>query len=193
MSRTNIQAKWDRIYSCPPESEPEPSAVLADNAHLLPSGGDALDLACGLGGNALFLARLGFQVSAWDISPVAVEGLAARALRLGLQVEAQARDVENEPFPGEAFDVVVVSRFLSRPLARSILASLKPGGLLFYQTYSRDKPSPQGPNNPDYLLAENELLTMFGGMRVLVYREEGKVGDLSLGRRDEAYFVGRKR
>jgi len=193
VSAEAVRAKWDRIYSSPPDSEPGPSAVLADNAHLLPPGGDALDLACGLGGNALFLARRGFKASAWDISPVAVEGLAARAWRLGLAIEAQARDVEAEPFPAEAFDVVVVSRFLSRPLARPILASLKPGGLLFYQTYCRDKPGPQGPANPDYLLAENELLTMFGGMRVLVYREEGKVGDLSLGRRDEAYFVGRKR
>jgi SAM-dependent methyltransferase len=187
------RAKWDRIYSGLLASAPEPAAVLAENAHLLPPSGDALDLACGLGGNALLLARLGFKVSAWDVSKVAVDALAARAARLGLGIAAQARDVEAEPFPVAAFDVVVASRFLARPLARPILDSLKPQGLLFYQTYTRDKPGPQGPGNPDYLLAENELLRLFAGLRVLVYREEGRVGDLSIGRRDEAYFVGRKR
>ncbi len=195
MLTTSIQAKWDRIYSSLPESESEsePSAVLAENAHLLPPGGDALDLACGLGGNALFLARRGFKARAWDISTVAVNVLTSRALSLGLDIDAQARDVETEPFPVEAFDVIVVSRFLVRPLARPILHSLKPGGLLFYQTYVRDKPNPQGPSNPDYLLAENELLSLFTGMRLLVYREEGRIGNLGIGRRDEVHFVGRKR
>lgn len=191
MAAETAQAKWDRIYAGLADSEPAPAAVLAENAHLLPPAGHALDLACGLGGNALFLARRGFRVAAWDISPQAVARL--RALAQGLALDAQVRDVEAEPLPAAAFDVVVVSRFLCRGLAESILASLKPGGLLFYQTYSLDKPSPQGPSNPDYLLHENELLRMFHGMRVLVYREEGRVGDLGLGRRDEAYFVGLKK
>ena len=191
--KTNMQTKWDRIYAGSPASEPEPAAVLAGNAHLLPPAGRALDLACGLGGNALFLARRGFAVSAWDISPVAIARLAAQAARLGLAIDAQTRDVESEPFPLAAFEVAVASRFLARALARPIMDSLKPGGLLFYQTFVRDKPGAQGPANPDYLLAENELLALFAGMRLLVYREEGRVGDLSLGRRDEAYFVGRRR
>ena len=221
MAADAVREKWDRIYAqsaggadsvgaspvgAAPrgesedpiaagflDSEPAPAEVLSENAHLLPSTGKALDLACGLGGNALFLARRGFSVSAWDISSVAIDALSARALGLGLNLAAQARDVESEPFPRQAFNVVVVSRFLARPLARPIFDSLKPGGLLFYQTYIRDKPNPQGPGNPDYLLAENELLTLFKGMRVLAYREEGRVGDLSLGRREEAYFVGQKR
>jgi len=193
MPTDTARAKWDRIYAGLLESEPEPAFVLAENAHLLPPAGEALDLACGLGGNALFLARRGFGVAAWDLSPVAVAALASRASRLGLSIDAQARDVEAEPFPVGMFDVVVVSRFLARPLARPIVDSLKPGGLLFYQTYTRDKPGPQGPSNPDYLLAESELLNLFKGMRLLVYREEGSVGDLGAGQRGEAYFVGRKR
>jgi len=166
---------------------------LAENTHLLPPAGDALDLACGLGGNALFLARRGFRVSAWDISPAAIARLAALAGLLGLKIEAQARDVEAGPFPREAFDVVAVSRFLARPLAGPICDSLRPGGLLFYQTFVRGKLDPCGPGNPDYLLAENELLELFDGLRVLFYREEGLVGDLSAGNRNEAYFVGQKR
>lgn len=193
MSKTSLQTKWDQIYSDRPDPEPLPAVVLSENAHLLPRSGDALDLACGLGGNALFLAQKGFKVTAWDISPVAIHALAGRAASSTLNLEAQVRDVEAELFPVQGFDVVVVSRFLSRPLARPILDCLKPSGLLFYQTYVIDKPGSQGPSNPAYLLAENELLTLFAGMRLLAYREEGRVGDLNLGRRDEAYFVGRKR
>jgi len=193
MSTEAARDKWDRAYSDASEHELEPAEVLAENAHLLPPTGQALDLACGLGGNALFLARHGFKVSAWDISSVAIARLADLAGRLGLEINAQVRDVETMPFPREAFDVVTVSRFLARPLAGPIYDSLRPGGLVFYQTFVRDKPDPQGPSNPDNLLAENELLQLFGGLRVLFYREEGLVGDLTAGSRNEAYFVGQKR
>jgi tellurite methyltransferase len=192
MSAWASREKWDRIHAVAPDEEPAPAAVLRENAHLLPIGGDALDLACGSGGNALFLARLGFRVSAWDISPVAIGRLAGRAERGGLALKATVRDVESVPFPRESFTVITVSRFLARPLAGAILDSLRPGGLLFYQTYVREKPSPKGPGNPDYLLRINELLDMFRAMRVLVYREEGRVGDLSAGNRDEASLVGQK-
>ena len=131
MSADTVREKWDRIYSATTEDEPEAAEVLCKNAHLLPPSGDALDLACGLGGNALFLAHRGFRVSAWDISPLAVARLSTLAARSGLKVEAQARDVEAEPFPQAAFDVVVVSRFLARPLAGPIGASLRPGGCCF--------------------------------------------------------------
>ena len=193
MSAEATREKWDRAYSGSSEHKPEPAEVLAENAHMLPAKGQALDLACGLGGNALFLARRGFKVSAWDISPVAIAHLVALAGRLGLEIDAQVRDVETMPFPREAFDVVIVSHFLARPLAGPICDSLRPGGLLFYQTFVRDKPAQLGPSNPDYLLAENELLQLFGGLRVLFYREEGLVGDLTAGSRNEAYYVGQKR
>ena len=74
-----------------------------------------------------------------------------------------------------------------------MIESLKPGGLLFYQTYLREKLNPAGPRNPEYLLGDNELLSLFGALRVLFYREEGRVGDLTVGDRNEASFIGQKR
>ena len=64
---------------------------------------------------------------------------------------------------------------------------------MFYQTFIQDKPADLGPNNPDYLLAENELLQLFSGIRILVYREEGQVGHVTQGFRGEAMLVGQKR
>jgi tellurite methyltransferase len=193
MSAGAMREKWDHIYAADTEEEPAPAAVLRENAHLLPLGGNALDLACGRGGNALFLARRGFRVSAWDISPVAIGRLAGWAERSGLALEAAVRDVESVPFPRETFTVITVSRFLARSLTGAILDSLAPGGLLFYQTFVREKLSTKGPGNPEYLLRVNELLDLFREMRILVYREEGRAGDLSAGNRDEASLVGKKR
>ncbi|WP_246598886.1 class I SAM-dependent methyltransferase [Methylogaea oryzae] len=165
---------------------------MVDNAHLLPPSGRALDLACGLGGNALLLARLGLRVHAWDISPVAVERLRLAAAEPGLAIDAEVRDAENAPWPQAFFDVIVVSRFLCRPLAGPIAAALKPGGLLFYQTFVGDKAEGIGPSNPDYLLERNELLRLFAGLRVIAYREEGLVGDMGRGFRNEAMLVAQQ-
>lgn len=188
----SVQEKWDGIYRTAAEQVPEACWVLAENAHLLPAGGSALDLACGLGGNALFLAGLGFSTHAWDLSPMAIARLQAAAGRLGLTVAAAVRDVERSEFPRTAFDVIVVSHFLARPLAGSIMAALKPGGLLFYQTFTEEKISENGPSNADFLLAVNELPALFGGLRLVFYREEGRIGDISRGKRNLAYYIGQK-
>jgi SAM-dependent methyltransferase len=186
-----LQAKWNAAYGSV-DRQPEPARVLTANAHLLPAAGTALDLACGLGGNALFLARRGLQVTAWDFSEVAIERLHQQARSLGLALTAELRDVEREELPEAAFDVIVVSRFLTRRLADAIVAALRPGGLLYYQTYTRAKLTESGPNNLDYLLEDNELLRLFAALRLRYYREDDRCGDLAQGLRDEAYYVGCK-
>jgi SAM-dependent methyltransferase len=163
--------------------------VLSGNAHLLPGTGQALDLACGRGGNALFLAGRGLETTAWDISGEAIAALAEEARRRGLPVRAEERDVVAAPPPPAAFDVIVVSYFLERALAPAITAALRPGGLLFYQTWIEEAVSGRGPRNPAYRLARNELLRLFAPLDVLVYREEGRTGEAGRGFRDEAMLV----
>lgn len=151
-----------------------------------------MEVACGLGGNALLLARHGLRVQAWDLSSLAIERLRQAAGEQGLPLAAEVRDVERTVWPVAAFDVVVVSRFLCRALAGPIMAALKPGGLLFYQTFIRAKAEGVGPSNPEYLLEPNELLRLFTALTVLAYREEGLLGDTSQGFRNEAMLVARK-
>jgi 2-polyprenyl-3-methyl-5-hydroxy-6-metoxy-1,4-benzoquinol methylase len=166
--------------------------VLTQNAHLLPATGCALDLACGLGANALFMAQRGLSVSAWDISPVAIDRLRQVAAQHHLSLQLEVRDVMSQPPALEQFDVIVVTRFLERQLASPLMEALKPGGLLFYQTFITDKVSDRGPDHCAYRLARNELLTLFSWLRILVYREEGLVGTVQQGFRDEALLVGQK-
>ena len=167
--------------------------MLAENAHLLPRRGRALDLACGLGGNALFLAERGLETVAWDVSAVAIKRLEQYAGSRSLTIETQVRDVVSLPPAPENFDVVVVCRFLDRTLARSLPAALRANGLLYYQTFIQNSFPPQGPRNPNYLLEENELLRLFTDLTVCVYREEGRVGDIALGLRNEAMLVAQRR
>ncbi|MEW8321342.1 MAG: methyltransferase domain-containing protein [Candidatus Thiodiazotropha taylori] len=187
-----LRIKWDQRYA-DEEKVARPAEVLLSNAHLLPEQGSALDLACGLGGNALFLAQRGFTVEAWDLSSVAIQRLAQGAGQLKLNnLHARVRDVQSQPPQTEQFDVIVVSYFLERSLIPTLIQALKPGGLVFYQTFTRQAVSSEGPQNPAFRLADQELLQLFSQLQVRVYREEGRLGDLSLGSRDVAMLVAQK-
>lgn len=189
MSADELQQKWDQRYRQAARNKPQAARVLHDYQYLLPGEGDALELACGRGGNALLLAERGLQVTAWDLSPVAIAGLQEMAATQGVAIDASVRDVVAQPPLAAAFDVIVVSYFLERTLAPLICAALRPGGLLFYQTFVRDKVTGDGPNNAEFLLAENELLAMFSTLRLREYREEGSIGDPQQGLRNEALLV----
>jgi 2-polyprenyl-3-methyl-5-hydroxy-6-metoxy-1,4-benzoquinol methylase len=181
MDNDATRKKWDKRYRNTHNSADSVADVLIQNHHLLPKTGKALDLAAGLGGNALFLAKQGLEVYAWDISPVAIEKLNATAQQQHLTLHTQTRDIIAHPPETESFNVIVVSRFLERNLCPAISAALKPGGLLFYQTYTLAKKGNEGPNNPHFLLADGELAALFSELEVITYREG-----------DEALFIGKK-
>ena len=88
--------------------------------------------------------------------------------------------------------MISVSYYLERALAPALSAALRPGGLLFYETFSRDAVSDGGPSNPAFRLAPNELLQLFGDLRVISYRELSTLGDTREGERDVAMLVAQK-
>ena len=186
-----MQAKWDAIYS-KREVSPTPALVLQQNQHLLPVRGVALDLACGQGGNALLLAEAGLDTLAYDISKVAIAQLKQEASAKNLTINAQVRDVLDQPLENASLDVLVISYFLDHALCSSLIDALKPGGLLFYQTYCQQKVNEQGPSNPAFLLKDNELLSLFSSMKVRVYREESVLGNHQKGWRNQAMLVAEK-
>lgn len=192
MTESSLKAKWDSRHS-DPLKQPAVVEVLVQNRHLLPAQGSALELACGLGGNALLLAEQGLEVTAWDLSPVAIQRLRDTAAQRGLHnLLAEVRDIEQSPPPAQRFDVIVVSYYLERALVPHIIAALKPGGLLFYQTFTRITVADEGPSNPAYRLADNELLALFAELKLRVYREENRLGDPTQGRRDVAMLVAER-
>ena len=183
---------WNERHRAGEAATAMPARVLKEYLHLLPRCGLALDLACGLGGNARLLAAQGLEVMAWDIADVAIEKLAAHAVEQGLSIVAERRDVVARPPEPRRFDVIVVSRFLERSLFPALAEALRPGGLLFYQTFTREAVGLVGPSNPAYRLGPNELLQAFASLRVLVDREEGVIGDTAQGLRNEALLVAQR-
>ena len=130
---------------------------------------------------------------AWDISGVAIDELQRLATGKGLEIQASIRDVSEQPPDPGSFDVICVSFYLERTITRQITEALKPEGLLFYQTFIHEKVTDEGPGNPSYRLAPNELLELFAPLHVLAYREEGRTGDLQQGLRDTAWLVAQRR
>ncbi|MFV8833832.1 class I SAM-dependent methyltransferase [Aquisalimonas sp.] len=189
----NLRDKWDARYRTASPTDARAAQVLTDNLHLLPTKGRGLDLAAGLGGNAYVLGRHGITTEAWDLSPVGSRLIESYAHTTGLPVIARVRDVIAQPPETDTFDVIVVSAFLHRPLCDAIASALRPGGLLFYQTYCQTRVSTGGPSNPDFLLADGELLQLFPGLKPIVYREEGTLGDPFVGFRDRAMLVAERR
>ncbi len=156
---------------------PTPAAWLVEHEELLRDLADghdarAIDVACGDGRNARYLAELGFSVEAVDVSDVAVAALRAAAAERGLSIDARALDLEHEPPASAAFDVVVCTNYLQRDLFAGLQAALRPGGLLLYETFSRAHVEELGKAfNPAFVLDHNELLEAFAGLRVRHYRE----------------------
>ena len=183
--------KWNTRYRNA-QTIPEPAWVLQENQHLLPPGGRALDLACGLGANARLLSEHGLETFAWDFSPVAIERCNTLSNAAALSLHGEVRDVIKHPPSPESFDVIVVSHFLERTLAPVLCTALRPEGLLFYQTFTKARTDDTGPSNPCFRLDDNELLHLFASLKVLVYREEGQVGNVQLGFRDQAMLVAQK-
>lgn len=184
--------RWNRRYSEADPTSFEPCYALQQFQHLLPAQGDALDLACGLGGNALLMATRGLQTEAWDISEVALERLEEEAHQRGLSLTTRALEITPAALDTASFDVICVSRYLDRELCPAIVSALNPGGLLIYQTFTQATIDDSGPRNPSYRLGPNELLRLFANLELVAYREEGDLGDRTQGLRNEALLVARK-
>ena len=150
-----------------------PSLWLTSNAHLLPRVGDALDVACGSGRHALWLAERGLRTTALDRNPDLIAALNADASRLHLPLQAEVADLESSrfQFTPDTYDVIVVVHYLHRPLFPSLLAALRPGGLLVYETFTRAQAARGRPSNPAFLLEPGELLMRVQPLDVLASRE----------------------
>jgi len=175
---TSTADKWNQRYvkQLAAAVVPQPAAVLTANAALLPPPpGPVLDLACGLGANAKWLAARGFAVTAWDISPVAINDLRRSSAGTGWMIDAAVRDVLQAPPASGAYQAIIVANFLERSLFPHLVNALAPGGVLFYQTFTLERaPDGPGPANPEYLLAVNELLLLCDSLHLRYYHEPGR-------------------
>ena len=155
-----------------------PSPWVARFAPLAPSG-EVLDLACGGGRHARHFAALGHPVVALDRDPQALAltaGPGITTLQYDLEQDEGASSGPAWPFGAGRFAGIVVTNYLHRPLLAELAASLRPDGLLIYETFAIGNEAFGKPSNPAFLLARGELLrfALQAGLRVLAF-EDGRV------------------
>jgi 2-polyprenyl-3-methyl-5-hydroxy-6-metoxy-1,4-benzoquinol methylase len=149
----------------------EPAPFLVQNVELLPKG-RVLDVAMGNGRNAIYLARLGFDVEGVDMSPEAINIALELARKAGVTIKAQVADLEGDYLiQKDNYEVIICFNYLQRSLIPKIKDGLRRGGMVVYETFIIDQAEFGKPKNPNYLLKHNELLDMFRDFRCLRYRE----------------------
>lgn len=158
--------EWNERYRTRDEIDDHPAPLLVDAASALPPG-RALDLACGAGRNAIWLARHGWSV-------VAIDG-AHEAIRIlrehDATVDARVLDLETGaplPFDDETFDLVAILYYLHRPLFAEARRVVKRGGIVVCAARMRGR----------YRVAPGELAQHFESFEVLRAQEDGELAEL---------------
>lgn len=170
MSATD-RDKWNERYrSGAYAARTHPTRLLADWLPKLPQG-RALDVACGAGRNALYLAERGYRVDAVDISGVALDRARASARQRGLDIGWIEMDLESEPLPETRYDLIVMVRYTHPPLVAELVNRLKDGGYLLCEEHLLTDREVIGPTNARFRLRPNELLGLAAGLRIIYYRE----------------------
>jgi SAM-dependent methyltransferase len=150
-------------FDRPADSDIAPSAWVVRFAPLIRPGGTVLDVACGHGRHARYLAGLGLQVIAADIDAAGVEP--------GERIIVVQRDLEDGTWPWApgSLDAVVVTNYLHRPHFPHIAASLREEGVLIFETFGAGNEQLGRPRNPAFLLRPGELLDAFAGLHIVAY------------------------
>ena len=150
-----------------------PARWLTAHKHLLPPGGRVLDVACGRGRHALWLAARGWPVHAIDRDAAAIAFVREEAARLALPLVADVMDLEtgDARLPERAYDAIVVVHYLHRPLFPALVKALRPGGVLIYETFTVAQALRGKPTNPDFLLAPGELVRAVAPLDIVDARE----------------------
>lgn len=172
--------KWNERHRDGYAAHGQPSALLRQWIDRIPRG-RALDLACGAGRNALFLAANGFEVDAVDISDVALDLGRRRARAAGLRVNWIEQDLDQPPpWPLALTDytLLLVVRYVNLPLIRELSDRLLPGGVLVTEQHFVTDAEVGGPSDPMFRLQPGALREFAESLGFqLRFSEEAIVGE----------------
>ena len=175
MSRADRE-KWDARYRAGEyQARFHPSALLVQWLPQLDclAGSSALDVACGLGRNAVYLARQGWQVDALDISQVALDRLAATARDNNLDIRCMAMDLERDAglLASEQYELALMVRYTDLALIPSLANAVKPGGFVIVEKHLVTEAEVVGPSNPRFRVAPGTLRSAASGLDIIAYQE----------------------
>ncbi len=149
----------------------QPAGILVEYRDRLPKG-RALDVAMGYGRHALYLAEAGWDVDGLERDPEAVAAARTEATRRGLAIHATETDLETYRLPASTYDLVVCFYYLDRALVPQLRETLKPGGMIVYETFTIENQRRFGiPGRTQFCLQPSELPALFNGFEVVESRE----------------------
>lgn len=156
--------KWNKKYENTPEllSNRAQSNKLS-NVIKYAKGIEALDVACGSGRNSIYLANNDFKVTSIDISEVALDTLNKKN---NPNINTKLVDLDTYSFDENRYDLIIMVNFLDREVIPKLTNSLKKDGILFIETYMFHDENEKSPSNPNFLLKEGELKTLFNEKEV---------------------------
>lgn len=138
--------------------------------------GKVLDVAMGEGNNACYLAQKGYSVKGFDISKTAVERAKTLARETGVEVDAQAADLDLYLMGLMEYDSIIMTYF--RPSVTryysNIISALKQGGTLLVDSYTNQEMGEAIGSSESYrnfYFGSNELLKNLAGLKILFYQE----------------------
>lgn len=166
------QQRWDDRYTHFSSSQKvTPAPWLVSEVERLPRG-RALDLACGRGGNAIYLASQGFAVDAIDISPVGLQLARQAAEKAGETVNFICQDLLATPdVTGWQYDLIVMFHFIAPSLLARLPRVLAPGGVVMVEQHLRWPEPVAGPSSDRFRVAPGELAELVPELDILVMEE----------------------
>ncbi len=150
----------------------QPSLWVCRFAHLIREHGNVIDVACGTGRHAKWLAKLGYRVEAVDRDSTALAELEHIP---GIRTRIADLETPAWPYRDVQFDGVIVTNYLWRPHFDALLSMLSPDGVLIYETFMVGNEKVGRPSNPDFLLQPAELLDRVRGLLTVIAFEQGRI------------------
>ena len=168
--------RWNRSLTAEkPVFNTQPNAFLVEMVKGRAPGA-ALDVGMGQGRNALYLAQQGWAVTGFDPADKAVAQANATAAKLGVKLTTAIQGSEDFDFGENRWDLIVLSYVTVRDIADRVVRALKPGGIVVVEAFHRDV-TRERPVGGGVVFDSNELLNLFGKLRVLRYEDADATSD----------------
>ncbi len=168
-------ARWDRKYLNKQHIlDLQPDPLLVRHAGLFNRNDVVIDLACGGGRHAIYLAALGCFSVAIDCSRLAIDRCKQSASKSGLEIHPIVADLDYYRFAAQCADRIVCFNYLNRELCDNLCDALKPGGIVIFKTFNENFTRTNPSFNIAYTLAPGELSRLFTGFNTIEINDSCK-------------------
>ncbi len=170
------RSKWNKRYAEDSYGKANPITLLEDWIEEIPTG-KALDVACGAGRNAIFMAQAGFQVDAIDISTEGLNKARLSASSQGFDINWIEHDFDQDYDFETDYKLIIVLCYVNLPLISRLCECLAPGGYLLCEEHLVTEREVTGPTSSSYRVASGQLRDAVSGLSILMYQESLETND----------------